>query len=43
MDTKKIVQLILIVFLVLLSLIFYKEYFQVDNKISGDKNQKYRN
>ncbi len=39
MDTKKIVQLILIVFLVLLSLIFYKEYFQVDNKISGDKKE----
>ena len=39
MDTKKIVQLILIVFLVLLSLIFYKEYFQVDKKISGDKKE----
>ncbi len=39
MDTKKIVQLILIVFLVLLSLIFYKEYFQVDKKISDDKKE----
>ena len=36
MNTKKIIQFILIIFLLLLSLIFYKKYFQVDNKVSKD-------
>ena len=39
MNTKKIVQFILIIFLLLLSLIFYKKYFQVDNKISEEKKE----
>ena len=39
MNTKKIVQFILIIFLLLLSLIFYKKYFQVDNRISKDKKE----
>jgi len=39
MNKKKIVQFILIIFLLLLSLIFYKKYFQVDNKISEDKKE----
>ena len=39
MNTKKTVQFILIIFLLLLSLIFYKKYFQVDNKISEVKKE----
>ena len=39
MNTKKIVQFILIIFLLLLSLIFYKKYFQIDNKISENKKE----
>ena len=39
MNTKKIVQFILIIFLLLLSLIFYKKYFQIDNRISKDKKE----
>ena len=39
MNTKKIVQFILIIFLLLLSFIFYKKYFQIDNKISEDKKE----
>jgi len=39
MNTKKIVQFILIIFLLLLSLIFYKKYFQEDNNISKDKKE----
>ena len=39
MNTKKIVQFILIIFLILLSLIFYKKYFQEDNNISKDKKE----
>lgn len=39
MNTKKIVQFILIIFLLLLSIIFYKKYFQVDNKISESKKE----
>ena len=39
MNTKKIVQFILIIFLLLLSVIFYKKYFQVDNKISEIKKE----
>ena len=39
MNTKKIVQFILIIFLLLLSLIFYKKYFQIDNKIPKDKKE----
>ena len=39
MNTKKIVQFILIIFLLLLSVIFYKKYFQVDNKISEVKKE----
>ena len=39
MNTKKIVQFILIIFLLLLSAIFYKKYFQVDNKISEKKKE----
>ena len=39
MNTKKTVQFILIIFLLLLSVIFYKKYFQVDNKISEVKKE----
>ena len=39
MNTKKTVQFILIIFLLLLSLIFHKKYFQVDNKISEVKKE----
>ena len=39
MNTKKTVQFILIIFLLLLSLIFYKKYFQVDNKVSEEKKE----
>ena len=39
MNRKKIVQFILIIFLLLLSAIFYKKYFQVDNKISEEKKE----
>ena len=39
MNTKKTVQFILIIFLLSLSLIFYKKYFQVDNKISEVKKE----
>ena len=39
MNTKKTVQFILVIFLLLLSLIFYKKYFQVDNKISEVKKE----
>ena len=37
MNRKKIFQLILIIFLLLLSVVFYKKYFQVDNKVSEEK------
>ena len=37
MNKKKIFQLILIIFLLLLSVVFYKKYFQVDNKVSEEK------
>ena len=37
MNKKKLVQFILIIFLLLFSVIFYKKYFQIDNKISKDK------
>ena len=39
MNIKKLVQYILIITLLLLSLIFYKKYFQEDNKISMDKKE----
>ena len=39
MNTQKTVQFILVIFLLLLSLIFYKKYFQVDNKISEVKKE----
>ena len=39
MNTQKTVQFILVIFLLLLSLIFYKKYFQEDNKISMDKKE----
>ena len=39
MNRKKIFQFILIIFLLLLSIIFYKKYFQVDNKISEKKKE----
>tara|TARA_E500000178_G_scaffold226374_1_gene223260 strand:- start:3017 stop:3625 length:609 start_codon:yes stop_codon:yes gene_type:complete len=39
MNTKKIVQFILIIFLFFLSILFYKKYFQIDNKISEDKKE----
>ena len=39
MNTQKTVQFILVIFLLLLSLIFYKKYFQVDNKISEEKKE----
>ena len=39
MNRKKIFQLILIIFLLLLSVVFYKKYFQVDNKISEVKKE----
>jgi len=39
MNRKKIFQFILIIFLLLLSIIFYKKYFQVDNKISEEKKE----
>ena len=37
MNKKKIVQFILIIFLLLFSVIFHKKYFQIDNEISKDK------
>ncbi len=39
MSIKKLVQYILIISLLLLSLIFYKKYFQEDNNISKDKKE----
>ena len=39
MNRKKIFQLILIIFLLLLSVVFYKKYFQVDNKVSEEKKE----
>lgn len=39
MNTKKIVQFILIIFLLFLSILFYKKYFQTDNEISEDKKE----
>ena len=39
MNIKKLVQYILIITLLLLSLIFYKKYFQEDNNISKDKKE----
>ena len=39
MNIKKLVQYILIISLLLLSLIFYKKYFQEDNNISKDKKE----
>ena len=39
MNTKKIVQFILIIFLLFLSILFYKKYFQIDNEISDDKKE----
>ena len=37
MNKKKIVQFILIIFLLLFSVIFHKKYFQIDNEIAEDK------
>ena len=39
MNKKKIVQFILIIFLLLLTAIFYIKYFQVDNKTLGNKKE----
>ena len=39
MNTKKIIQFVLIFFLFLLSIIFYKEYFQLENNTSEGKNE----
>ena len=39
MNTKKIVQFILIIFLLFLNILFYKKYFQTDNEISEDKKE----
>ena len=39
MNKKKIFQLILIIFLLLLSVVFYKKYFQVDNKVLEEKKE----
>ena len=39
MNRKKIFQLILIIFLLLLSVVFYKKYFQVDNKVLEEKKE----
>ena len=39
MNTKKIVQFILIIFLFFLNILFYKKYFQTDNEISEDKKE----
>ena len=39
MNKKKIVQFILIIFLLLLTAIFYIKYFQVDNKTLRNKKE----
>ena len=39
MNTKKIIQFVLIFFLFLLSIIFYKEYFQLENNTSEGKKE----
>ena len=39
MNTKKIVQFILIIFLLFFCILFYKKYFQIDNEISDDKKE----